>query len=278
MAILASQTGCDGNEGKVNRNVIAKNIVKLVNVLEEETNGDEDHDKEGKRLSTAYEELNDLTKQLTATLEKGRILTKSINKSDGFQDLLTSSSYVTPRLSPPSSDYIPVPPPELESSYKLPSEVSLPPPPPGYDDYLHQLQEGYIPPSIKDPESSVSPSPVWVTVTTYTVPLQSEYHHSQDSHVYIPPTKITFPGDDVLAKPLDDHGLYSYKDDNKEDVYVVKHEKLQEYHLPETYELQQLEETTTEPPPVIDLLKYIPLFLVTTIAVAASIVFGTLIG
>ena len=270
MAFLTHQSGCD--KDRVSGNDIAKSIVKLVDVLEEETKSEESDDKRGKRLSTAYDELNDLTQQLTATLEKGRLLTKTINKSDGFKDLLTSSSYVTPRLTPPSSDYIPVPPPELESSYQVPSEVSLPPPPPGYDEYLHQLQGGYIPPSVKD----VSPSPVWVTVTTYTVPHQSEYHQSPNSHVYIPPKKINFPGEDTLAKPQIDDGLYtSYKDDdNIEDVVFVKQEK---YNLPEVY-LQRQEDTTTEAPPAIDLLKYIPLFIVTTVAVAASIVFGTFIG
>ena len=37
-------------------------------------------------------------------------------------------------------------------------------------------------------------------------------------------------------------------------------------------------EAVTEAAPVIDLLKYVPLFLVTTISMAASIVFGNFVG
>ena len=38
------------------------------------------------------------------------------------------------------------------------------------------------------------------------------------------------------------------------------------------------EKLETSTAPVIDILKYIPLFIVTTIAMAASIVFGNIIG
>ena len=129
--------------------------------------------------------------------------------------------------------------PEVESSY------NLPPPPPGYDDYLQSLQADHT------------------IVTTYTVPPGSPL---PADHIIVSPELLHFPQDSEYAKLLEEDAEdFSIVDSYipKEEVEEVFSEKL---------------ETSTTPAPVIDILKYIPLFIVTTISMAASIVFGNIIG
>ena len=68
------------------------------------------------------------------------------------------------------------------------------------------------------------------------------------------------------AKPLEEDA----EDFSIVDSYIPKEE------VEEVY--SEKLETSTAPAPTIDILKYIPLFIVTTIAMAASIVFGNIIG
>ena len=100
-------------------------------------------------------------------------------------------------------------------------------------------------------------------MTTYTVPPGSPL---PADHIIVSPELLHFPSDSEYAKPLEENVEdFSIMDNYipKEEVEEVFSEKL---------------ETSTATNPAIDILKYIPLFIVTTIAMAASIVFGNIIG
>ena len=104
-------------------------------------------------------------------------------------------------------------PPEVVSSY------NLPPPPPGYDDYLQSLQADHT------------------IVTTYTVPPGSPL---PADHIIVSPELLHFPQDSEYAKLLEEDAEdFSIVDSYipKEEVEEVFSEKL---------------ETSTTPAPVID--------------------------
>jgi len=233
--------------------------------------------KEGitKTLSSAYDELSDLTDQLQNALDE------TIKEADEYLASKSEDEYLPPKkkdeyippkkkekvkerpylpptrrpetgyVSPTKDDTDDTEPPEVESSY------NLPPPPPGYDKYLKSLQ------SLENDLKSLQDD--HTIVTTYTVPPGSPL---PDNHILVSPELLQFPSDSEFAKPLEEDAEEVFIVDSyipKEEVEEVEFEK-------------QVEETSTEPSPAINILKYIPLFIVTTIAMAASIVFGNVIG
>ena len=258
--------------------------------LEDKDSGEDEEvlSKKGitKTLTSAYDELSDLTDQLQDALDdtikeaEKREVKLSSKSEDEYLPPLKKLEYIPPQkkdeyippkkkvkvkkerpylpptrrpetgyVSPSKHDTGHPGPPELVSSY------GLPPPPPGYDDYLQSLQADHT------------------IVTTYTVPPGSPL---PDNHVIVSPEHLHFPPDSGYAEPLEDNDLYH---EDSEDVFIVdsyipKEEVEEVYHE----EHHHYEETTPAPAPVIDFLKYIPLFIVTTIAMAASIVFGNIIG
>merc|ERR1711971_883561 len=234
--------------------------------------------KEGitKTLSSAYDELNDLTDQLQNALDE------TIKEADEYLASKSEDEYLPPPkkkdeyippkkkekvkerpylpptrrpetgyVSPTKDDIDDTEPPEVESSY------NLPPPPPGYDKYLKSLQ------SIENDLKSFQDD--HTIVTTYTVPPGSPL---PDNHILVSPELLQFPSDSEFAKPLEE---------DAEEVFIVD-SYIPKEEVEEVEFERQEEETTTEPSPAINILKYIPLFIVTTIAMAASIVFGNVIG
>jgi len=259
--------------------------------LEDKDSEKEKLSKEGitKTLTSAYDELSDLTDQLQDALDdtikeaekrevklasqsEDEYLPPKKKKKDEYIPPKKKDEYIPPKkkvkvkkerpylpptrrpetgyVSPSKHDTNNHPePPELASSY------GLPPPPPGYDAYLQNLKNDHT------------------IVTTYTVPPGSPL---PDNHIIVPPEHLHFPPDIGYAKPLEDNDLYH---EDSEDVFIVdsyipKEEVIEEVY----YEKHETYETTPAPTPVIDIFKYIPLFIVTTIAMAASIVFGNIIG
>ena len=264
--------------------------------MEDKDSGEEKLSKEGitKTLTSAYDELSDLTDQLQDALDvtikesEKREIKLSKKREDEYLPPIKKDDYIPPKKKdkyiPPKKkdEYIPpkkkvkvkerpyLPPtrrpetgyvspskhdtghqdpPELVSSY------GLPPPPPGYDNYLESLKADHT------------------IVTTYTVPPGSPL---PDNHIIVPPEHLHFPPGSEYAEPLEDNDLYH---EESEDVFIVdsyipKDEVIEEVY----YEKHETYETTPAPAPTIDILKYIPLFIVTTIAMAASIVFGNIIG
>jgi len=235
----------------------------LCNELED--NEVETLSKEGitKTLTSAYDELSDLTDQLQNALdetikeaEKREVV--SISEDDYLPPKkkdekippkkkvkVKDRPYLPPTrrpetgyVSPSKHDTGDPEPPEVESSY------NLPPPPPGYDDYLQSLQADHT------------------IVTTYTVPPGSPL---PADHIIVSPELLHFPSDSEYAKPLEE----DVEDFSIVDSYITKEE------VEEVFS-EKLETSTAAP--AIDILKYIPLFIVTTIAMAASIVFGNIIG
>lgn len=251
--------------------------------------------KEGitKTLTSAYDELSDLTDQLQDALddtikeaEKREVKLPS-KSGDDYLPPKKKDEYIPPKKKdkyiPPKKkdEYIPpkkkvkvkkerpylpptrrpetgyVSPSKHDSGHHEPPELvssyGLPPPPPGYDEYLQSLQADHT------------------IVTTYTVPPGSPL---PDNHIIVSPEHLHFPPDSGYAEPLED----LYHEDSEDvfivDSYIPKEEVEEVYHE----EHHSYEETTPAPTPVIDFLKYIPLFIVTTIAMAASIVFGNIIG
>jgi len=233
--------------------------------------------KEGitKTLSSAYDELNDLTDQLQNALDE------TIKEADEYLASKSEDEYLPPKkkdeyippkkkekvkerpylpptrrpetgyVSPTKDDIDDTEPPEVESSY------NLPPPPPGYDKYLKSLQ------SLENDLKSLQDD--HTIVTTYTVPPGSPL---PDNHILVSPELLQFPSDSEFAKPLEE---------DAEEVFIVD-SYIPKEEVEEVEFERQEEETTTEPSPAINILKYIPLFIVTTIAMAASIVFGNVIG
>jgi len=234
--------------------------------------------KEGitKTLSSAYDELNDLTDQLQNALDE------TIKEADEYLASKSEDEYLPPPkkkdeyippkkkekvkerpylpptrrpetgyVSPTKDDIDDTEPPEVESSY------NLPPPPPGYDKYLKSLQ------SLENDLKSLQDD--HTIVTTYTVPPGSPL---PDNHILVSPELLQFPSDSEFAKPLEE---------DAEEVFIVD-SYIPKEEVEEVEFERQEEETTTEPSPAINILKYIPLFIVTTIAMAASIVFGNVIG
>merc|ERR1711983_456344 len=221
-----------------------------------------------KTLSSAYDELSDLTNQLQNALDE------TIKEADEYLASKSEDEYLPPKkkdeyippkkkekvkerpylpptrrpetgyVSPTKDDTDDNEPPVVESSY------NLPPPPPGYDKYLKSLQ------SLENDLKSLQDD--HTIVTTYTVPPGS-------------PELLQFPSDSEFAKPLEE---------DAEEVFIVdSYIPKEDERNPKDVEFErQEEETTTEPSPAINILKYIPLFIVTTIAMAASIVFGNVIG
>ena len=104
-------------------------------------------------------------------------------------------------------------------------------------------------------------------MTTYTVPPGSPL---PADHIIVSPELLHFPSDSEYAKPLEEDA----EDFSLVDSYIPKDEVIEEVY----YEKHETYETTPAPAPTIDFLKDIPLFIVTTIAMAASIVFGNIIG
>jgi len=244
--------------------------------------------KEGitKTLSSAYDELSDLTDQLQNALDQTikeadeYLASKSKDeylppkKKDEYIPPKKKDEYIPPKkkekvkerpylpptrrpetgyVSPDKDDTDDTEPPEVESSY------NLPPPPPGYDKYLQSLN------SIENDLKSLQDD--HTIVTTYTVPPGSPL---PDNHILVPPELLQFPSDSEFAKPLEE---------DAEEVFIVdSYIPKEEERIPKEVEFERQEEETTEPSPAINILKYIPLFIVTTIAMAASIVFGNVIG
>merc|ERR1711983_107535 len=236
--------------------------------------------KEGitKTLSSAYDELSHLTDQLQNALDE------TIKEADEYLASKNEDEYLPPKkkdeyippkkkekvkerpylpptrrpetgyVSPTKDDTDDTEPPEVVSSY------NLPPPPPGYDKYLKSLQ------SIENDLKSLQDD--HTIVTTYTVPPGSPL---PDNHILVSPELLQFPSDGEFAQPLEE---------DAEEVFIVdSYIPKEEERIPKEVEFErQEEETTTEPSPAINILKYIPLFIVTTIAMAASIVFGNVIG
>jgi len=224
-----------------------------------------------------YDELSDLQDQLEEALDE---TLKEVEKRVKGQDEYIPPKkveyppkkrvkekerpYLTPTRRPITGDK----PPELESSY------GLPPPPPGYDKYLQKLN------NTEDALYSIKPSPVkeGVFVATYTVPPGAPL---PDNHVLVPPELLSFPADSLYATPLEEEDEDDVEDFS-EDVIIVDPRDQIEYNTQkprgpkEVVESERQEEAPTNT--VIDILKYIPLFIVTTIAMAASIVIGNIVG
>ena len=262
--------------------------------MEDKDSGEEVLSKVGitKTLTSAYDELSDLTDQLQDALDdtikeaEKREVKLSSKSEDEYLPPQKKDEYIPPKKKdeyiPPKKKvkvkkerpYLPptrrpetgyVSPSKHDTGHPGPPEVvssyGLPPPPPGYADYLQSLQADHT------------------IVTTYTVPPGSPL---PDNHIIVTPEHLHFPPDSGYAEPLKDNDLYH---EESEDVFIVdsyipKEEVEEVYHEEHLEEHHHYEETTNAPTPapVIDFLKYIPLFIVTTIAMAASIVFGNIIG
>ena len=107
-------------------------------------------------------------------------------------------------------------PPEVESSY------NLPPPPPGYDDYLQSLQADHT------------------IVTTYTVPPGSPL---PADHIIVSAELLHLPQDSEYAKPLEE----DVEDFSIMDSYITKEEVEEMF--------SEKLETSTATTTVIDILK-----------------------
>jgi len=209
-----------------------------------------------------------------------------------FEESFSAQTPVTPIQTsfyqvnaPPPQFYLTPPPPpkapdNIEENFHELTDLdgdegaSLPPPPPGYYDYLNTIfiNQGYVSPPPPYPDTFFSSQaiidPTPSEVSTYTV--------SPTSHVYVPPVHLAFPGgDDLYAKPSEDTGIYTGHTNDSIPVHHVAHVEVTSPY-PEIVSHNYHEVTT--PRPVIDLLKYLPLFIVTTIATAASVIFSNIIG